>query len=70
MSKTQYSKKFGLTGLSFQKTNLSKEEIENVTDLRLTKDAKKTKDSWKIFINLKKVKNPFNRTIYFLEIIF
>ena len=65
MSKTQYSKKFGFTGLSFQKTNLSKEEIENVTDLRLTKDAKKTKDSWKIFINLKKVKNPFNRTNLF-----
>ena len=65
MSKTQYSKKFAFTGLSFQKTNLSKEEVENVTDLRLSKNGKKTKDSWKIFINLKKVKNPFNRTNLF-----
>jgi len=65
MSKTQYSKKFAFTGLSFQKTNLSKEELENVTDLRLSKNGKKTKDSWKIFINLKKVKNPFNRTNLF-----
>ena len=65
MSKTQYSKKFAFTGFSFQKTNLSKEEVENVTDLRLSKNGKKTKDSWKIFINLKKVKNPFNRTNLF-----
>ena len=65
MSKTQYSKKFGYTGLSFQKTSFSKEDLENVTDLITSKNSKKTKDSWKIFINLKKKKNSLDqRNLY------
>lgn len=59
MSKTYYSKKFGCTGLSFKHSNFSKEEFENRTDLRTSKNPKKSKDSWKIFINLKKIKKPF-----------
>ena len=54
MSRTQYYKKFRATGLSFGKNNLSQEELENKTDLRINKC---TKDSWKIFINLKKIKS-------------
>ena len=54
MSRTQYYKKFPATGLSFGKNNLSQEELENKTDLRINKC---TKDSWKIFINLKKIKS-------------
>lgn len=54
MSRTQYYKKFRATGLSFGKNNLSQEELENKTDLRINK---RTKDSWKIFINLKKIKS-------------
>ena len=54
MSRTQYYKKFRATGLSFGQNNLSQEELENKTDLRINKC---TKDSWKIFINLKKIKS-------------
>ena len=54
MSRTQYYKKFRATGLSFGNNNLSQEELENKTDLRINKC---TKDSWKIFINLKKIKS-------------
>ena len=54
MSRTQYYKKFRATGLSFGKNNSSQEELENKTDLRINKC---TKDSWKIFINLKKIKS-------------
>jgi hypothetical protein len=54
MSRTQYYKKFRATGLSFGKNNLSQEELENKTDLRINKCKK---DSWKIFINLKKIKS-------------
>jgi hypothetical protein len=43
MSNSQYSKKFSFTGLIFQKTNLSKEEGEKVTDLRISKNDKKQK---------------------------
>ena len=53
MSKTYYSKKFIYTGLSFNKTNLSQEENENV-DFGITR---KTKDSWKIFSKLHNIKN-------------
>ena len=53
MSKTYYSKKFIYTGLSFNKTNFSQEENENV-DFGLTR---KTKDSWKIFSKLQNIKN-------------
>ena len=58
MSKTQYSKKFAHTGISFRKISLSKEELENLPELKLSKNTKKAKDSWKIFINLKKIKTP------------
>ena len=54
MSKTYYYKKFNHTGFSFNRPKFSKEEGENTTDLRLSKN---NKDSWKIFINLKKIKN-------------
>ena len=53
MSKTYYSKKFVYTGLSFNKTNLSQEENENV-DFGITR---KTKDSWKIFSKLHNINN-------------
>ena len=53
MSKTYYSKKFIYTGLSFNKTNFSQEENENI-DFGLTR---KTKDSWKIFSKLQNIKN-------------
>ena len=53
MSKTYYSKKFIYTGLSFNKTNLSQEENENV-DFGITR---KTKDSWKIISKLHNIKN-------------
>ena len=61
MSKTQYSKKFGYTGLSFKKSTILKEDIGNDTDLRITKKTKTSKNSWKTFINLKKVKITFNK---------
>ena len=37
MSRTQYYKNFRATGLSFGKNNLSQEELENKTDLRINK---------------------------------
>lgn len=58
MSRTQLSKKFAHTGISFRKISLSKEELENLPELKLSKNTKKAKDSWKIFINLKKIKTP------------
>ena len=63
MSKTYYNKKFRKTGLSFKQTNLSNQEGENFTDLRNSQSINTKKESWKIFINLKKLKNPFkNKT--------
>ena len=53
MSKTNYSKKFIYTGLSFNKTSLSQEENENA-DFGITR---KTKDSWKIFSRFQNIKN-------------
>ena len=47
------SKKFIYTGLSFNKTNFSQEENENA-EFGMTR---KTKDSWKIFSKLQKIKN-------------
>ena len=59
MSKTYYSKKFRKTGLSFKPTNLSNQECENFTDLRISQNNNTKKETWKIFINLKKINNPF-----------
>ena len=63
MSKTHYSKKFGSSGLSLRKTNFSKDELNNVTELKIFNKTKKSKESWKIFINLKKVKTPNNKNL-------
>ena len=63
MSKTHYSKKFGSSGLSLRKTNFSKDELDNVTELKIFNKTKKSKESWKIFINLKKVKTPNNKNL-------
>ena len=63
MSKTLYSKKFGSSGLSLRKTNFSKDELNNVTELKIFNKTKKSKESWKIFINLKKVKTPNNKNL-------
>ena len=57
MSKTNYSKKFIYTGLSFNKTSLSQEENDK-SDFRI---SRKTKDSWKFFSNLKAM-NSLKRT--------
>ena len=57
MSKTNYSKKFIYTGLSFNKTSLSQEENDK-SDFRI---SRKTKDSWKFFSNLKAL-NGLKRT--------
>ena len=53
MSKTNYSKKFIYTGLSFNKTSLSQEENDK-SDFRI---SRKTKDSWKFFSTLKAMNN-------------
>ena len=63
MSKTHYLKKFGSSGLSLRKTNFSKDELNNVTELKIFNKTKKSKESWKIFINLKKVKTPNNKNL-------
>ena len=55
MSKTNYPKKFAYTGLSFKMTSLSLEDNnKSKSDFKI---SKKAKDSWRIYSNLKKMKN-------------
>ena len=52
MSKTNYSKKFIYTGLSFKRTSFSQEDNEK-TEVK----NKTSKDSWKFFKTFKEIKN-------------
>ena len=61
MFKTTYSKKFNIKGLNFRAKNLFNEEKEIFTELKINKDVRTTKNSLKLFINLKKLKNPFKK---------
>ena len=57
MYKTQYSQKFYVRGISLRANNLFNDEKECFTDIKINKKMQTTKDSFKLFINLKKMKN-------------
>ena len=54
MSKTNYSRKFIQTNLSFNKTSSLYQEDNDKMDYKI---KSKTKDSWKFFIHLKNIQN-------------
>ena len=61
MYRTQYSQKFYSRGINARKNNLFSEEKESFTEIKINKKMQTTKDSFKLFINLKNLKNPFKK---------
>ena len=61
MYRTQYSQKFYSREINARKNNLFSEEKESFTEIKINKKMQTTKDSFKLFINLKNLKNPFKK---------
>ena len=61
MYRTQYSQHFIVKGINFKPNNFVNEEKESFTEIKMNKKMQTTKDSFKFFINLKNLKNPFKK---------